>query len=123
MDTSSQIQAYSKQLLPDDVSDIDKDDSQNPQLVSEYVNDIYDYMHDLERRFNVRSHFLEGQEINGRMRAILYDWLVQVHLRFHLLQETLYLTTAIIDRFLQVCIGLIAVSVYSMCPNTSTSPD
>lgn len=36
------------------------------------------------------------------MRSILVDWLVQVHLRFHLLQETLYLTVAIIDRFLQV---------------------
>jgi len=30
------------------------------------------------------------------------DWLIQVHQRFHLLQETLYLTVAIIDRFLQV---------------------
>ena len=36
------------------------------------------------------------------MRSILIDWLVQVHMRFHLLQETLYLTVAILDRFLQV---------------------
>lgn len=43
-----------------------------------------------------------GYTITPRMRTILVDWLVQVHLRFHLLQETLYLTIAIIDRFLQV---------------------
>nr|CCI61376.1 CyclinB protein 2 [Platynereis dumerilii] len=97
-----QVEAYSKRMLPDNVADIDKDDLENPQLVSEYVNDIYDYMFELERKFHTKANFLEGREINGRMRSILYDWLVQVHLRFHLLQETLYLTVSIIDRFLQI---------------------
>lgn len=36
------------------------------------------------------------------MREILIDWLVQVHLKFKLLHETLYLTVAILDRFIQV---------------------
>ena len=36
------------------------------------------------------------------MRSVLIDWLIGVHLQFHLLQETLYTTVAIIDRFLQV---------------------
>lgn len=103
MDISLQGEAFSKQMLPSNVVDIDKDDSDNPQLVSEYVNDIYEYMRSLERELNVRPRYLDGMEINGRMRAILVDWLVQVHLRFHLLQETLYLTIGIIDRFLQVC--------------------
>jgi len=35
------------------------------------------------------------------MREILVDWLVEVHLKFKLLQETLYLTVNIIDRFLE----------------------
>lgn len=84
------------------VQDIDKDDHENPQLVSEYVNNIYDYMRELERRFPIGNRYLDDSDINGRMRGILVDWLVQVHLRFHLLQETLYLAVAIIDRFLQV---------------------
>lgn len=41
-------------------------------------------------------------EINERMRSILVDWLIQVHGRFGLLQETLYLTVNLIDRFLEV---------------------
>ncbi|XP_055076992.1 G2/mitotic-specific cyclin-B2-like isoform X2 [Periophthalmus magnuspinnatus] len=45
---------------------------------------------------------MQGYEITGRMRALLIDWLVQVHSRFHLLQETLYLTVAVLDHFLQV---------------------
>ncbi|MBS2600094.1 cyclin, partial [Salmonella enterica subsp. enterica serovar Typhimurium] len=40
-------------------------------------------------------------EINERMRAILVDWLIQVHSKFRLLQETLFMTLAIMDRFLQ----------------------
>lgn len=36
------------------------------------------------------------------MRAILVDWLVDVHLKFKLLSETLFLTINIIDRFLSV---------------------
>ena len=41
-------------------------------------------------------------QVNTKMRAILVDWLVQVHLRFNLLQETLYLTVSVIDRYLAV---------------------
>lgn len=45
---------------------------------------------------------MSGYEINERMRALLIDWLIQVHSRFQLLPETLYMTVAILDRFLQV---------------------
>ena len=41
-------------------------------------------------------------DITERMRGILVDWLIQVHLKFKLLQETLYLTVAILDRYLSV---------------------
>lgn len=34
------------------------------------------------------------------MRAILVDWLVEVHLKFKLVPETLYMTVNIIDRYL-----------------------
>ena len=40
-------------------------------------------------------------DINEKMRAILIDWLVEVHLKFKLMIETLYLTVNIIDRFLE----------------------
>jgi cyclin B len=96
-------EAFSKQMLKLNINDIDRDDRDNPQLVSEYVNDIYHYLRHLEAKFTVRDkHLSEQTEINGRMRGILIDWLVQVHLRFHLLQETLYLTVGIIDRYLQL---------------------
>ena len=39
--------------------------------------------------------------INERMRSILIDWLVEVHLKFKLVPETLYLTVNLIDRYLE----------------------
>lgn len=35
------------------------------------------------------------------MRAILVDWLIEVHLKFKLLPETLFITVNIIDRYLE----------------------
>ena len=35
------------------------------------------------------------------MRGILVDWIIEVHLRFKLLPETLFLTVNLIDRYLQ----------------------
>jgi len=108
MDTSTtsthdcDAEAFSRHMWKLNINDIDRDDAENPQLVSEYVNDIYEYMRELERTYPIRPHCLANQaDINGRMRGILIDWLVQVHLRFHLLQETLFLTVAILDRYLQ----------------------
>ncbi len=41
-------------------------------------------------------------DINDKMRAILVDWLVEVHLKFRLLSETMFLTVNLIDRFLAI---------------------
>ncbi|XP_072904300.1 G2/mitotic-specific cyclin-B1 [Hemitrygon akajei] len=92
-------QAFSEVLLP--VKDVDAADGDNPMLCSNYVKDIYKYLRQLEMEQPVRPKYLEGKEITGNMRAILIDWLVQVHRKFQLLQETLYMTVSIIDRFLQ----------------------
>ncbi|KAK7895414.1 hypothetical protein WMY93_020739 [Mugilogobius chulae] len=94
-------QAFSDVILHTAIRDVDAEDFNNPMLCSEYVKDIYKYLRVLEAEQSVRPNFLQGQEVTGNMRAILIDWLVQVSLKFRLLQETMYMTVAIIDRFLQ----------------------
>lgn len=92
--------------LPPGVEDIDDEEADNPLLVAEYVNDIYAYMRDLEVRHAVPDNYMALSQresgINEKMRAILVDWLVEVHMRFKLLQETLFMTIDILDRFLAV---------------------
>lgn len=52
---------------------------------------------------SVPSDYMASQpEINEQMRAILVDWLIEVHYKFELNPETLYLTINIVDRFLSV---------------------
>ncbi len=39
-------------------------------------------------------------ELQWKMRGILMDWLIEVHSKFRLLPETLFIATNLIDRFL-----------------------
>lgn len=70
-------------------------------MVAEYGNEIFEYMRDLDLYYLPRSDYMDIQnEIQWSMRAVLMDWMVQVHARFGLLPETLFLTVNCIDRFL-----------------------
>ncbi|CAI5466731.1 unnamed protein product [Closterium sp. Yama58-4] len=48
------------------------------------------------------SYMSQQADINDKMRAILLDWLIEVHLKFKLMPETLYLTANLIDRYLSL---------------------
>jgi cyclin B len=48
---------------------------------------------------NYMSH---QEDINEKMRAILIDWIIEVHLKFKLLPETLFITVNLIDRYLSI---------------------
>jgi len=90
--------------LPAGVVDIDAADSANPQLCAEYATEIYTYLRSLEAGvgYTVREDYLSGSPITGKMRGVLVDWLVEVQQQFRLLQETLFITMSIIDRYLCV---------------------
>jgi cyclin B len=40
--------------------------------------------------------------VNENVRAILVDWIINVHIKFKLLPETLFLTINLIDRYLSL---------------------
>jgi Cyclin, N-terminal domain len=83
------------------MDNIDERDEDDPLCVTAYVQDMYTHFREKELVSSVRPLYMENQpHINERMRAILVDWLVEVHLKFKLVPETLYLTINIIDRFL-----------------------
>merc|ERR1712183_683623 len=88
--------------LPVGVVDIDEKDYQNPQLCAEYTQDMYSYLRSVEPLSAVKANYLLGCSINEKMRAVLVDWLVEVQIQFKLLQETLFSTISIVDRFLAV---------------------
>lgn len=82
---------------------IDARDAGNPLLVTEYVDPMYEHFREMEKTFLVDARYMTTQQhINDKMRAILVDWLVEVHMKFKMVPETLYTTINFIDRFLAI---------------------
>lgn len=84
------------------VDNIDERDAGDPLCATEYVQDMYEYFRNEEVSTSVRPMYMEKHpHINERMRSILVDWLVEVHLKFKLVPQTLYLAVNLIDRYLE----------------------
>ena len=69
----------------------------------EYINEIYSNLLVNEKNLKPLYGYIQNQhDINEQMRAILIDWLIEVHYKFHLKDETLYQTVFIIDSYLSM---------------------
>ncbi|XP_004390958.1 cyclin-A1 [Trichechus manatus latirostris] len=69
--------------------------------VTEYAEEIHQYLREAEVRHRPKAHYLRKQpDITEGMRAILVDWLVEVGEEYKLHTETLYLAVNFLDRFL-----------------------
>ena len=110
--------------LPKPFWSVDEDDISNSQWAVEYIEDHYQYKRILEvsnqpavrapgspltlcvsipqGKYMVCPDYLSRQsELNERMRAILVDWLIEVHAQFKLIDETLFMAVHLMDRFLE----------------------
>ncbi|KAL7995127.1 putative cyclin B3, G2/mitotic-specific, Cyclin-like superfamily [Plasmopara halstedii] len=69
--------------------------------IHEYASSIYESLCAREHRYHVTENiFAKQQSVRPKMRAVLVDWLVEVHQRFELETQTLFLTVNYIDRYL-----------------------
>ncbi|MBA0677570.1 hypothetical protein Goari_018969, partial [Gossypium aridum] len=88
-------------IIEEPIVDIDGCDTKNPLAVVEYVEDLHAYYRNMEKFSCVSPNYMDQQsDVNEKMRAILIDWLIEVHDKFDLMGETLFLTVNLIDRFL-----------------------
>ena len=74
-------------------------------FAGEYLDEIYTnlLLDEKSLKFFPKLGYMEMQnDINEQMRAILIDWLVEVHYRFRLKSETLFQTVWIIDTYLSL---------------------
>jgi len=89
------------QALGEDVANLDDEDMDDPLMAAEYVVEIFEYLKQLETATMPNPDYISHQDdLEWKMRGILVDWLIEVHTRFRLLPETLFLAVNIIDRFL-----------------------
>lgn len=84
------------------LSAMDAADAGDPLAAARYAADIFAYYRRVEPATRPSPDYMARQaDVNDRMRAILLDWLVEVHLKFKLLPETLHLTASLVDRYLE----------------------
>lgn len=85
-----------------ELDSFDKEQLNNPQYIVPYVDEIMEHLRETEEKYAPKpGAMLKVQtDINEKMRAILVDWLIDVHLKFKLLPETFFLAINIIDRYL-----------------------
>lgn len=83
-------------------SDAEQTDGQDPQKLDCYAIEIFSFLHSIELKYHPQFGYLKTHhDITERMRSILVDWLVGVHLKFTLNPETLFLSLNLLDRYLE----------------------
>ena len=72
------------------------------QNAKEYLDDIYLHLKSIEKNNLPIENYMTARQtdINEKMRIILVNWIIEVHFKFHLLSETLFMCINIIDRYL-----------------------
>ena len=80
-----------------------KNSQEEVSYAGEYLEEIYFNLLIEENQSEIKpkiGYMNMQKEINEQMRAILVDWIIEVHFQFNLRQETLYMTIWIIDTYL-----------------------
>ncbi|GME88686.1 hypothetical protein B5S29_g1417 [[Candida] boidinii] len=94
--------------------DPNDEDTYDITMVAEYGAEIFNYMHSLEYKMTPNPRYMDYQnDISWENRTTLLGWMVQVHSRFNLLPETLYLAVNVMDRFLSK--RVISLSRFQLC--------
>eukprot|EP00117_Sycon_ciliatum_P046937 scpid31013/ scgid5049/ G2/mitotic-specific cyclin-B len=90
-DRDSVTRAHSVKYVPE-----------NPQMCLEYYDQILTNMRTAESKpeYVLSRKFLKRTDVSMMMRAFLINWLVKVHYRYGLLQETLFKTVQLLDAVL-----------------------
>jgi len=90
-----------QQCLNNKLDKIDKDTINNIYSVSEYSHEISIYLKDRELAFEKNNIWENNlKNISPKVRALSIDWIINLHRKFKLLPETLYITIFFINTYM-----------------------
>lgn len=73
----------------------------DPNNCFEYSEAIYKYFREKEINSSCKEGYINPEEINESIRSTLIDWIVSIHSKLMLKEETLYLAVNYIDRYIR----------------------
>lgn len=80
---------------------VDQGDFEDTQSAAEYAGDIVKHLRSQEMLLMPSKGYLAAHpEISERIRGVVVDWLVEVHVKFKLATNTLFLSVNLLDRYL-----------------------
>ena len=86
-------------------ANLNNNQRKSAQIPIEYFNEFLETYCREEKtlEFKIKPNFMKNQkDINCRMRAIIVNWIIEVHDRFKLLPDTLFLSIIIFDRYMSI---------------------
>mmetsp|Transcript_12551 Transcript_12551/g.50229 ORF Transcript_12551/g.50229 Transcript_12551/m.50229 type:complete len:358 (+) Transcript_12551:82-1155(+) len=98
---TTEIESMSIEMDEESIIDIDEYDRDDPQFVTEYVQDIFSFLKQRENEQQLGDYIATVQlEVTVHHRNILASLMTQIAYRLRLLSETLMLAVRIVDRVL-----------------------
>lgn len=86
--------------VPAGVTEFDRENWDDPNQVSHYAMDIFNYLKNRESQFIIEPYMSRQPHLTPWMRTLLVDWMVEVQETFELNHETLYLAVKLVDMYL-----------------------
>ena len=84
-----------------EILEVDAKHKDDELYVAEYCRDIFQWVKKIEVKYLPDPDYMPIQtDVNEKMRAILIDWLIEVHHKFKLTADVLYLSVNLVDRYL-----------------------
>ena len=93
---------FGRDITNQQLQEFDSPDSVDPTRLTYYAREIHSYLHASQGKFLAKVGYMKRQtDINEKMRSILVDWLADVHCKFRMAAETLFLAVNFMDRYLE----------------------
>lgn len=71
-------------------------------MIAEFAEEVFHSMLEKEEEYKIDHEYLKKvqNEVKDTSRGFLVEWIIDVHRKFRLMPETLFVTINIIDRYL-----------------------
>ena len=100
--SSQSTRTFGRDITNQQLRDFDSPDSLDPTRLTYYAKEIHQFLHESQGRYQAKAGYMRRQvDITEKMRTILIDWLAEVHHKFKLVPETLFLGVNFLDRYLE----------------------
>jgi cyclin B len=73
-------------------------------ILSHHIDKIISHLHIRENKCNIKEDYFKKKQkqVDSKMREVLVDWLIEVHNRYKMRDETIFLAVRLIDKYLSI---------------------